>query len=113
MRAWAIRLLADERKVPAPAAEKFASMAAADASPLVRVFLAAALQRMEFASRWPIAEKLAVRAEDAEDPAIPLMLWYGVEPLVKSDLARASKLAGETKLPFLRTSIARRIASGN
>ena len=41
------------------------------------------------------------------------MLWYGVEPLVKMDLARASKLAGETKIPFLRTSIARRIASGN
>jgi putative membrane-bound dehydrogenase-like protein len=113
VRAWAIRLLADERKVPAPAAEKFTAMAAADASPLVRVFLAAALQRMELAARWPIAEKLAQRAEDVDDPAIPLMLWYGVEPLVKADLARASKLAGETKIPFLRTSIARRIASGN
>jgi hypothetical protein len=53
------------------------------------------------------------RSEDAEDPALPFMIWYGLEPLVKSDLARASKLAGETKIPFLRTSIARRIASGN
>jgi len=113
VRAWAVRLLADERKVPAAAAEKFVAMAGADGSPLVRVFLAAALQRMELASRWPIAEKLAQRAEDADDPAIPLMLWYGMEPLVKTDLARASKLAGETKIPFVRTSIARRIASGN
>jgi hypothetical protein len=113
VRAWAVRLLADERKVPAAAAEKLASMAATDASPLVRLYLCSALQRMEQALRWPIAEKLAHRAEDAEDAAIPLMLWYGLEPLVKSDLARASKLAGETKIPFLRQSIARRIASGN
>ena len=113
VRAWAVRLLGDERRIPASAAEKFASMAAADPSPLVRLFLASALQRMELEPRWPIAEKLAQRAEDADDAAIPLMLWYGVEPLVKSDLARASKLAGESKIPFLRQSIARRIASGN
>jgi len=113
VRAWAVRLLGDERKVSAAAAEKFAAMAAADPSPLARLFLASSLQRMEPALRWPIAEKLAQRAEDAEDPAIPLMVWYGVEPLVKPDLPRASKLAADSKLPFLRQSIARRIASGN
>jgi len=67
----------------------------------------------EPAARWPFVEKLAQRSEDAEDPLLPLMLWYATEPLVKTDLARASKLAGETKIPLLRTSIARRIASGN
>jgi putative membrane-bound dehydrogenase-like protein len=113
VRAWALRLLVDERKPPAAAAEKFAAMAAADPSPLVRLFLASALQRMELPLRWPVVEKLALRAEDAEDPGIPLMLWYGVEPLIKTDLARASKLAGESKIPLLRMSIARRIASGN
>jgi hypothetical protein len=113
VRAWAVRLLVDERKAPAAAAEKFAAMAAGDASPLVRLFLASALQRMELAQRWPVVEKLALRAEDSDDPAIPLLLWYGMEPLVKTDLARASKLAGELKIPLLRTSIARRIASGN
>src|SRR6185295_15793321 len=113
VRAWAVRLLGDERKIPAAASDKFAEMAGADPSPLVRVTLASALQRMELAARWPIVEKLAQRAEDADDAAIPLMIWYGTEPLVKSDLARASKLAGDSKIPFLRTSIARRIASGN
>ena len=113
MRAWAVRLLGDERKVSAAAAEKFAAMAASDPSPLVRLFLASSLQRTEPALRWPIAEKLAQRAEDAEDPAIPLMVWYGVEPLVRSDLPRASKLAADSVLPFLRQSIARRIASSN
>jgi putative membrane-bound dehydrogenase-like protein len=110
VRSWAIRLLSDDRKL---ASDKAAAMAAADPSPLVRLFLASALQRMEPSSRWPVVEKLAQRAEDAEDPALPLMIWYGTEPIVKSDLARASKLAAETKIPLLRTFIARRIASGN
>jgi len=106
VRAWAVRLLADERK---PLPEKVAT----DASPLVRLFVASALQKTDPAARWTFVEKLAQRAEDAEDPLLPLMLWYATEPLVRTDLARASKLAGETKIPLLRTSIARRIASGN
>jgi hypothetical protein len=106
LRAWAVRLLTDDRK---PLPEKLAS----DSSPLVRVFVASALQKMEPAARWPFVEKLAQHAEDAEDPALPLMIWYATEPIVKTDLARASKLAAETRIPLLRTSIARRIASGN
>lgn len=112
VRAWAIRLLVDDRKPSKAAADKFAALAQSDPAPLVRLFLASALQRLDLPLRWPIAEALAQRAEDAEDAAIPLMLWYGVEPLVVTDLARASKLAADTKLPWLRQSIARRIASG-
>jgi hypothetical protein len=59
-----------------------------------------------------VVEKLSQHAEDVEDPNLPLMIWYGTEPLVQTDLARASKLAAECKIPWLRQSIARRIASG-
>jgi putative membrane-bound dehydrogenase-like protein len=112
VRSWAVRLLVDDRNASAAAAEKFASMAAKDASPLVRLFLASALQRLEPAQRWPIVQALAQHAEDAEDPNLPCMIWYGTEPLVTSDLAKASALAADCKIPFLRQSIARRIASG-
>jgi hypothetical protein len=112
VRAWAVRLLVDGRDASAAAAEKFASMAAKDASPLVRVFLASALQRMDLAPRWPIVQALAQHAEDADDPNLPAMIWYGTEPLVITDLAKASTLAAECKIPFVRQSIARRIASG-
>jgi putative membrane-bound dehydrogenase-like protein len=112
VRAWAVRLLVDDRNAPAAAVEKFAAMAAKDASPLVRLFLASALQRLEPASRWPVVQALAQHAEDADDPNLPCMIWYGTEPLVTSDLAKASALAADCKIPFLRQSIARRIASG-
>jgi putative membrane-bound dehydrogenase-like protein len=113
LRSWAVRLLCEERN-PSPAAvEKFSAMAASDASPLVRLFLASMLQRTPLALRWPIVEKLSQHAEDVEDPNLPLMIWYGTEPLVTSDLARSAKLAADSKIPLLRQSIARRIAAGN
>jgi putative membrane-bound dehydrogenase-like protein len=113
LRSWAVRLLVDDRNPPAAASEKFASMAAHDPSSLVRLFLASALQRMPLGARWPVVEALAQHAEDADDPGLPLMIWYGTEPLVPTDLARASKLAADSKIPFVRQSIARRMSSGN
>ena len=61
--------------------------------------------------RWPIAQALAADAEDAADPYLPLMLWYAVEPMVKSDPERALKLAEAAKIPLVRQFIARRYAS--
>ena len=68
---------------------------------------------MPLAARWGIVDNLARHAEDAEDPGLPLMIWYGAEPLVASDLPRASKLAAECRIPLLRQYMARRMASGN
>jgi putative membrane-bound dehydrogenase-like protein len=113
VRAWAVRLIVDERSASAAAVEKFVVMASKDPSPLVRLFLASALQRMELSQRWPLVQALAQHAEDADDPNLPYMLWYGTEPLVVTDLAKSAALAAECKIPFVRTSVARRIASGN
>ncbi len=113
VRSWAVRLLCEER-TPSPAAtDRFASLAASDKSPLVRLFLASMLQRTPPAQRWAALGALSQHAEDAEDPNLPLMIWYATEPLVMTDLARASKLAAESKIPLLRQNIARRIAAGN
>ena len=57
-----------------------------------------------------IAEGLASHADDAEDPNLPLMIWYGIEPLVKKDPARSLRLAKDSNIPLLRQHIARRIA---
>ena len=49
-------------------------MAGADRSPVVRKYLAAALQRMPEEARWSIAEALTGQREDAEDHNIPKMI---------------------------------------
>ena len=45
IRSWAIQLLCEDFKPGNAALKKFASMAASDSSPVVRLYLAAALQR--------------------------------------------------------------------
>jgi len=111
LRAWAVRLLCEDREPPPAARERFIRLAAEGDSPLVRLHLASALQRLEPASRWPLAEALATRAEDVDDPNLPLMTWYGLEPLVHDDVARFVAVAERAASPLLRRHIARRVAS--
>ena len=109
LRGWAIQLLCEDLSPPASALTRFAQMAKEDASPIVRLYLASALQRMEYAARWPIAGQLALRGEDADDHNIPKMVWFGVAPLVPENPRRALELATRSQLPLLARHIARRL----
>ena len=109
VRAWSVRLLTESQISPATRQE-FAKLAVSDPSPFVRLHLASALQRLPLDDRWPIVTGLAGHAEDADDANLPLMIWYGTEPLVGLDTGRAIRLAGEAKIPLLRQFIARRAA---
>jgi putative membrane-bound dehydrogenase-like protein len=79
-------------------------------SPVVRLALASGLQRLPVKDRWGIAEALVAHGEDAKDANIPLMIWYGIEPAVSADRARALALLKKTKIPLLRQYIVRRLA---
>ena len=109
IRAWAIQLSA-EQGIPAATLSRFRELAATDPSPVVRLYLASALQRLPLAQRWDIALALGAHAEDATDQNIPLMLWYGIEPLAAADHDRAADLLVHCKIPLIRQDIARRIA---
>ncbi|HEX3315816.1 MAG TPA: c-type cytochrome, partial [Gemmataceae bacterium] len=76
-----------------------------------RVKIASGLRRLEPSRRWAMAEMLAAKAEDAEDPEIPLLLWYAIEPLPPLDPARSVTLLSNAKIPLIREFIARRLAS--
>ena len=80
-------------------------------SPIVRLSMASALQRIPVVDRWEIASALAAHAEDADDANIPLMLWYAIEPMVASGPGKALKLGASAKIPLVRQFIARRYAS--
>ena|GEM_PF-108779 len=113
IRGWAIQLLGEDRAYEHTTLEKFAAMAEKDASPVVRLYLVSALQRMPLAERWPIAQNLIAHAEDVADHNLPKMIWYGVEPLVAADASRALALAARSRIPLVTQYIARRaIAAG-
>ena len=108
IRAWAIQLLCEDKSPSDIARQKFARMAREDPSPVVRLYLASALQRLDPSQRWPIASALMTHAEDSGDQNLPKMIWTGIEPLVASDPAAALDQAVRGRIPMLTRFTARR-----
>ena len=113
VRAWAIQLLTEDHDAPAAATSRFAAMAESDDSAVVRLYLAAALQRIEHDQSWPVAEALVKHGKDADDHNIPKMIWFGLEPLVAEDPERALELARSSEIPMLTENIGRRIVDAH
>ncbi|MBC8113342.1 MAG: FG-GAP repeat protein, partial [Candidatus Saccharimonas sp.] len=119
LRAWRIQLVTQESDVAKDGLggiswTRSVEMAnSADEKPVVRLALASALQRIRLDQRWKIAEGLLSHAEDADDHNLPLMYWYGIEPLVVADPAKAIALAKASKIEKVSRFIVRRAASVN
>ena len=111
VRAWVVQLLCEIPRSRETINGLTRLAKADDELPIVRLALASILQRLPAARRWPIAVELAKHGEDAEDSSLPLMLWYGIEPLVENDLDQFLALAETTVFPLIRRHIARRVAS--
>ena len=111
VRAWTIQLVCEDGAPTAAELAEFANMARDDASPVVRLYLASAAQRIPVAQRWPILTGLAAHAEDAKDHNLPLMLWYAAEPAVAADVAQAAELLANCKIPKVQEFITRRMAA--
>jgi putative membrane-bound dehydrogenase-like protein len=111
IRGWTVRLMVEDKRISHQAAMRLAELARSDKAMSVRLALASALQRLPHEQRWAVAEALAGHAEDATDANLPLMLWYGIEPLVPDHSEKAARLLTKCKIPLVRQNIARRIAA--
>ena len=80
---------------------------------MVRLYLAAALQRLSLEDRGPIARALLAHAEDADDPNLPYMLWFAVEPFAGADPAEPLALAAEARIPRVQSFLAPDRGPGN
>ena len=113
LRAWAIQLELEDQSASPEVVSQLVSLAKKDPSPVVRLYLASALQRLPNEQRWELAEALLSHAEDASDHNLPLVIWYGVEPLVAVDSRRAISMAKGSQLDRVARFIVRRAASSN
>jgi putative heme-binding domain-containing protein len=123
IRAWVIRLMMDDQPIDtlfgprektlltinAELVQKLVQQAQVDASGLVRLTLASALQRLPVESRGELAKALAFRSEDKNDHNIPLVVWAGITPLVELDPEKLLEVASSTEWSNLRTWVARAI----
>jgi putative membrane-bound dehydrogenase-like protein len=122
VRGWAVRLLSDAWPLddvvgrrPGPELarvpiDRLVALAGTDRSGLVRLVVASTLQRIPTSRRAELARPLLARGEDANDHDIPLLLWYGLAPLVESDPLALADLASKSALPRTRRLIARGLA---
>jgi putative membrane-bound dehydrogenase-like protein len=110
IRVWAIKLLNDRGAPSAIALKRFIQMAEADFSGLVQLHLASTLQTLSYPKRWELAAALVSHDKFANDPVLPLMIWYGINPAVSKNRAEAVNLLPKCKLPKVRQFIARRLA---
>jgi putative membrane-bound dehydrogenase-like protein len=113
VRAWTIQLVSEGSKVSEAVLKEFARLAREDKSPVVRLYLASAMQRLPVEDRWQVVEALSQHAEDANDHNLPLMVWYAAEPLPAKDAQRALAMAENAKLPNILNFMARRTAALN
>jgi hypothetical protein len=109
VRAWCIQLMAENKNLSDAALKRFAKLAKSDPSPVVRLYLASAMQRTPVERRWDVVSALLKHGEDAGDHNLPLMYWYAAEPCVAADSARGSYLLEHAKIPQVREFIARRM----
>lgn len=111
VRAWTIQLAVETRKPSQATLARFATMAQSDPSPVVRLYLASALDRLPNENRWAVLEHLLAHAEDASDHNLPLMYWYASEPLAAVDASKAWKLVDGSSIETVNEFMLRRIAS--
>ncbi len=124
VRAWSIRLAFEDARDDEPESVRLVKkqvrdlvlddlprLAASDPSPVVRLAIASALQRITLERRWVILEALLSHSEDSDDHNLPLMDWYAAEPLAAADPARALKLAQGAKIAKILPFTVRRVAA--
>jgi putative membrane-bound dehydrogenase-like protein len=111
VRAWAIQLLAEDKRLEPETLARFAEMAREDRSPVVRLYLASAMQRVPVDQRRGVVEELVKHGEDRDDPNLPLMDWYALESRVGKDAKWAAGLLPTVKIEKVRELMARRMAA--
>ncbi len=113
LRIWSVRLLLDGASPVSGDGETIGALtrlAETESSPAVRLAMASALQRIPVTSRSGIAAPLLKHEADATDHNLPLMLWYGIEPLAAAHRRELADLAKVSAIPLVRNHIARRLA---
>lgn len=111
MRAWGVQFALEDKSPSRKMRDALRELATRDPSPVVRLYLASALQRMPLEQRWEVLEGLVTHEEDVDDPNLPLMYWYAASPLAEVDASRAAQLAEIARTPQFLPFMTRRIAS--
>jgi putative membrane-bound dehydrogenase-like protein len=79
VRAWTVRLLGDRCEATSSIAAALIALAAGETNVTVRCQLACSAKRLPAGAALPIVAELLRHEEDANDPFMPLLLWWAIE----------------------------------
>lgn len=102
IRAWAIQLVAESKQVGSGFADKLIDLARGDSSPVVRLYLASAAQRLGEDKALGILKELAGRAEDSEDRNLPGLIWQGLAAKMAGRIDEVTAIIERCRFPQLR-----------
>jgi putative heme-binding domain-containing protein len=92
VRAWCVRLLADEPSVSPHVARELVEHAGREASTLVRAQLACTARRLPPIEGLDLAQQIVVSGPVQGDPHLPLLVWWAIESHAMSSLPHALDL---------------------
>ncbi len=113
VREWGARRSGDKPEFGAKMWEEFAKLAYLEKNIHVRSQLASTAKRLPGKQGLPILKNLAYRDEDAKDPHIPLLIWWGIESKATSDRDLVLELFNTSESyqhPILRDTVMGRLA---
>ncbi len=108
---WAIRLCGEEFADHSDFYDVLISDLRSTSPVVIRREASSLLQRQSLHTRYDLARALLAHGEDKDDPYIPLLIWYGIEPLVGADPKVALELAKVSKMPKVTEFIYRRMGA--
>jgi putative membrane-bound dehydrogenase-like protein len=112
MRGWTIQLAVEADGTEVLRVDKLVELAEKDESPVVRRYLASALQQLTFEQRERVLQRLLVN-DDGKDRNLPYLYWYALEPLagVREHRQRALDFAAKSSLATLLPYTVRRVGA--
>lgn len=112
-RELAVRFMGNQPKLADRLAEPLARLAASEQDVHVRSQLASTAKRLPGKQGLPILRALAHHDEDARDPHLPLLIWWGIESKAVSDREQVLELFNSPdsyQHPILRDTVMGRLA---
>ncbi|MDB6040461.1 MAG: putative rane-bound dehydrogenase domain protein [Verrucomicrobiales bacterium] len=112
VRAWTIRLLGDERRLPSLFAAQLTALAAREPDAEVRCQMLSTARRIPAAQSLPLFRAIAIRTDDLADPFIPLMAWFVLESHCANEREAVLAVFDDAtfwKAPFVRQHLESRL----
>jgi putative membrane-bound dehydrogenase-like protein len=94
VRAWTVRLICDNHQATVYQVRSLVALATRESDLQVRSQLACSARRLRPEAGVAIIRQLLQHSEDADDPHIPLLLWWAVEEHVEARQAIVSLMKG-------------------